>query len=219
MIGLLHISILTGNYISDSVNSYSTRFPGVHRIQIINYQSDIRIFLDVLVFSRFDKVHSTNVKILTIKIETHGHNIWLDRTFSWCCCCSTYPCKGAVILLCLFLRKHCVRHCCCYPLLCWVPQIQDSSLRSIIIFTISTHLRMVGNLVLTNSFWMSCFVSEFTPGVLWLTSYRYLFHMYLLYVSWYVIVLACLYCRANLNGALHQHDKLVLWKLWARWIQ
>ena len=81
MIGLLHISILTGNHISDSVNSYSRGSQGFTEFKSSITKATLGFF-DVLVFSRFDKVHSTNVKILTIKIETHGHNIWLDRTSS-----------------------------------------------------------------------------------------------------------------------------------------
>src|SRR5918994_407849 len=73
----IHISTLTGNYISGSINFHSSRIPGINAFQIIDYNCYLVILQYIFVFCRFKKVHSAYIKVVTIKIKTNRYHIWL----------------------------------------------------------------------------------------------------------------------------------------------
>src|SRR5918994_1931519 len=113
VVSTFHVTALASNYVSSSINFHSPRIPWINTFQVINNNCDLVIFQNISVFCRFKKVHSTYIKIFTIKIKTNRYNIMLYGSFLVCrdCSCS-YSCKPPRLeVLFYFLRKYRVSHC------------------------------------------------------------------------------------------------------------
>jgi hypothetical protein len=81
MVRTFHITALTSNYVSCPVDSYSSRILRINTFQVINDNCNLVVFQNISTFRRLEKVHSTHIKIFTIKIKPNRHNIRLYGFF------------------------------------------------------------------------------------------------------------------------------------------